>query len=730
MRFLSCLHVLAALRKARARVLSLSFVGFLALGGLPAAWGYSTVQLQVGGSTYTVAFTAQRSYNQCVNAIRGSAWWGNSTLAQGLAAALGGRFGAPTAGTYGPLFGFKLDVGFPVDNAAWNTGGSIAVSNHNGWPVNSNGVWAVDPTQVDAASNCTAADLQTAPPYVQSVTPPSGPLAGGTAITITGSIFTGATSVTIGGNPATGVTVVDDSTITATTPAGTVGAKSVVVTGPSGSNAANTLFTYDSKTPQAALTVIATPASLAVGANATLSTSGGSGSGAVTYQVLSGPCSRSGSTLTGVAAGTCSVQASKAADATYSIGTATTNVTVSTGIHGACGSAIGVATANAPAANLCSTGTATGVVGSSGQWQWGCNGSGGGTSTAANACTAPYASQTLSISASPTSILVGGTSAMTASSTAGLSVGLAGNAHCTVSGSTATGTNAGTCTVTASQAGTGDAGTHRYLAAADKTVNISVNAVPVYPITATASPAAGGSVTCSPISVAHGGSSTCTATAHAGYIFGSFSGDCTGATCALTNVTSAKSVTALFTQSVTGITLPEGPQVGQPLGVQLAPGNGWVIDSAGTQSLASLGAPSLPPGWNAPHGVVALHLIGGTAGTSAAVVLSYPHPLPAGTVYYKYGKTAGNPTAHWYLFGGASISGNTITLTLTDGADGDDDLAANSAITDPGGPVVPLGAPLAAAAIPTLSQWALVLLSLVLAGAAMTGVRRRLAGRS
>ena len=697
------------------------------MGGLPAAWGYSTVQLAVGGNTYTVAFTAQRSYNQCVNAIQGSAWWGNPTLAQGLAAALGGRFGAPTAGTYGPLFGFKLDAGYPVDNAAWNIGGSVAVSNHNGWPVTSNGVWAVDPSQVDASGNCTAADLQTAPPYVQSVTPPSGPLVGGTAITITGSIFTGATSVTIGGNPATSVTVVDDSTITAITPAGTTGTKSVVVTGPSGSNAANALFTYDSKTPQAALTVIATPATLAPGASATLSTSGGSGSGSVTYQVLAGPCSRSGSTLTGMAAGTCSVQASKAADATYSIATATTNVTVSAGINGACGSAIGMASASAPAANLCSTGTATGVVGSSGQWQWGCNGSGSGTSTAANACAAPYASQALSISASPSSISVGGTSTITASSTASLSVALAGNANCTVSGTTATGTNAGTCTVTASQAGTGDTGTQRYLAAADATVNISVNALPVHSITATASPAAGGAVSCAPNSVVQGGNATCNATANPGYAFSAFSGDCAGTTCTLNNVTSAKNVTALFTQSVTGVTLPEGPQTGQPLGVRLEPGQGWRLDSASTQTLASLGV-ALPPGWQAPHGVVRLQLSLGTAGSSATVVLTYPHNLPTGTRYYKYGPTAANTSPHWYEFAGAVISGNTITLTLTDGADGDDDRSPDSAIADPGGPVVPMAGPMGATSIPTLSEWALVLLSLVLAGVGMTGVRKRLAG--
>ncbi|EER58775.1 protein of unknown function DUF1566, partial [Acidovorax delafieldii 2AN] len=76
-------------------------------------------------------------------------------------------------------------------------------------------------------------------------------------------------------------------------------------------------------------------------------------------------------------------------------------------VDGTCGSASGPASATAPSGGLlCATGTATPVTGSNGQWAWGCNGSGGGSSTAANACAAPYASQTLSLSASPTSITV------------------------------------------------------------------------------------------------------------------------------------------------------------------------------------------------------------------------------------------------------------------------------------------------------------------------------------
>lgn len=187
-----------------------------------------------------------------------------------------------------------------------------------------------------------------------------------------------------------------------------------------------------------------------------------------------------------------------------------------------------------------------------------------------------------------------------------------------------------------------------------------------------------------------------------------------------TEATTLVETTASFTVNTTGLTLPEGPQSNQPLGVALTPGNGWHIDSASTQTLASLNAPPLPPGLTAPHGVVSLQLSGGTHGSAATVVLTYPQALPPGTRYYKYGPTA---SPDWYEFTGAVINGNTITLTLTDGGNGDADGSANGFITDPGGPVVPMGAPAGAAGIPTLSQWALALLAALMGLVALGWLR-------
>ncbi len=81
-------------------------------------------------------------------------------------------------------------------------------------------------------------------PTVNTVTPSSGPTAGGTQIVIAGTGFTGATAVQVGGVDAAGFTVDNDSQITATTPTGTAGTVSVNVTRASGANTANGFFTY------------------------------------------------------------------------------------------------------------------------------------------------------------------------------------------------------------------------------------------------------------------------------------------------------------------------------------------------------------------------------------------------------------------------------------------------------------------------------------------------------
>lgn len=67
-------------------------------------------------------------------------------------------------------------------------------------------------------------------PTVINVQPPQGPIAGNTAVTITGTGFLANASVKFGNNAATNVSVINSTTITCKTPASTTGAAAVTVT--------------------------------------------------------------------------------------------------------------------------------------------------------------------------------------------------------------------------------------------------------------------------------------------------------------------------------------------------------------------------------------------------------------------------------------------------------------------------------------------------------------------
>jgi PGF-pre-PGF domain-containing protein len=89
-------------------------------------------------------------------------------------------------------------------------------------------------------------------PIVSSVSPGSGPVAGGSPVTITGIGFTGATNVTFGSTGAvsfTKVTAADDSQITAIAPAGTAGTVHIAVSNTHGTSAATTSDQYTYTTP-------------------------------------------------------------------------------------------------------------------------------------------------------------------------------------------------------------------------------------------------------------------------------------------------------------------------------------------------------------------------------------------------------------------------------------------------------------------------------------------------
>jgi formylglycine-generating enzyme required for sulfatase activity len=86
-----------------------------------------------------------------------------------------------------------------------------------------------------AAGTVTASQSFTyMPASVSSIAPNTGTAAGGSQITITGAYLALTTGVTVGGAPCTAVTVVNATTVTAVTPAGTLGNADVVITGGKG----------------------------------------------------------------------------------------------------------------------------------------------------------------------------------------------------------------------------------------------------------------------------------------------------------------------------------------------------------------------------------------------------------------------------------------------------------------------------------------------------------------
>ena len=83
-----------------------------------------------------------------------------------------------------------------------------------------------------------------APPTITSITPASGIVTGGTAVTIIGTGFNQGLELTIGGAPATAITVTGVLQITAVTPAGTAGEREVKITNSDGQYVTGA-FTYN-----------------------------------------------------------------------------------------------------------------------------------------------------------------------------------------------------------------------------------------------------------------------------------------------------------------------------------------------------------------------------------------------------------------------------------------------------------------------------------------------------
>jgi hypothetical protein len=165
-----------------------------------------------------------------VSPVTGTAAGGTSVLITG----------ASFTGATSVKFGTANAASFTVNNA-----GQITAVSPSGAP----GTVDITVTTPAGTSATTGADqfmFVTPPPAVASVTPNTGPLAGATAVTITGSNFTPGTPVVSFGTTAGSVTAFSATSITVTAPAGAAGTVDVLVTTPGGTSpvTAADRFTY------------------------------------------------------------------------------------------------------------------------------------------------------------------------------------------------------------------------------------------------------------------------------------------------------------------------------------------------------------------------------------------------------------------------------------------------------------------------------------------------------
>ena len=409
-----------------------------------------------------------------------------------------------------------------------------------------------------------------------------------------------------------------------------------------------------------------TAPSLNVGGTGTVSATSDKGQTPVTFtSTTPAVCSVTGSTVTALTAGQCTIKADQAGNPNYNAASNTQNITIGRGTQtisfGAVPSiAVGgtgtvSATSDKGLTPVSFTSTTTGVCTVAGSTV---------TAVTAGQCTIKAdqagnpdynpasntqnitigaGTQTITFGAVP-SIAVGGTGTVSATSDKGLPVTFTSTtpAVCSVTGSTVTALTAGQCTIKADQAGNANYN------AASNTQNIAIDAV----------------------KLVSGMTATGQGAASAGFSGG-------GAACSFD------------------------------------PNNTAFVVAPAAYSTAS----------SQPFGAFKFKLIGCDVGSTARITVTWPSSI-AGMVYMKYGKAAQVRTSAngFYAPKNLSINGSSASFDVTDGGWGDEDLNRNGEIVDPSGPIL---LDLNVAPVPTLQSWALLLLGLCMVGFATIAARRK-----
>jgi formylglycine-generating enzyme required for sulfatase activity len=202
----------------------------------------------------SLALTAP-AHAQCAGDLNGDGRVDGADLA-----VLMGNWGLlpPAVTSVSPLYGSSLG-GTVLTISGSGFGGALAVTVGD---APCTGVQLLSPTQIRAitppgavgqapiavtaegGTSVAPQPFDYVPQQIKSIVPSTGLSTGGTNITISGLYLSGATSVTIGGVPCTNVANVSSTQVTAVTPAGSVGAADVVLTGAQGTATAVGGFTY------------------------------------------------------------------------------------------------------------------------------------------------------------------------------------------------------------------------------------------------------------------------------------------------------------------------------------------------------------------------------------------------------------------------------------------------------------------------------------------------------
>ncbi|EPD42980.1 hypothetical protein HMPREF9701_01231 [Delftia acidovorans CCUG 274B] len=146
--------------------------------------------------------------------------------------------------------------------------------------------------------------------------------------------------------------------------------------------------------------------------------------------------------------------------------------------------------------------------------------------------------------------------------------------------------------------------------------------------------------------------------------------------------------------------------------------------SPGTLRISASGIPSAPANASFPVGALFFSTTG-CAGAKLQVQVDYPAGSLAGLTMQKYGPHGQPPMQiGWFTPPDLAVNGNSVSYSVTDDGEGDNETTVPGMITDPFAPML-LAAPAASHAIPTISEWGLIVLSALMSMFGLARMRRR-----